>query len=63
MRLQGLVTAANEKERMEQEEAARMAAAKTGKELFAALAGTGEGTNALDNTASRHVLSSARPHG
>ena len=48
-RLQGLVTAANEKERMEQEEADRMAAAKTGKELFAALAGTSATTNALAN--------------
>ena len=48
-RLQGLVQAAADKDRMEQEEADRMAAAKTGKELFAALAGTDATNNALDN--------------
>ena len=59
MRLQGLVTAANEKERMEQEEADRMAAAKTGMELFAALAhGTDDTTNALNHITSTDLASS-----
>ena len=47
-RLQGLVQAAADKDRMEQEDADRMAAAKTGKELFAALGGPTDG-NALGN--------------
>ena len=59
MRLQGLVTAANEKERMEQEEAARMAAAKTGKELFMALGHDDENMNALDHITSGPSLDSS----
>ena len=57
-RLQGLVQAAADKDRMEQEEAARMAAAKTGKELFMALAGPTENENALDRITSTDLDSS-----
>ena len=57
-RLQGLVQAAADKDRMEQEDADRMAAAKTGKELFMALAGPTENENALDRITSTDLDSS-----
>ena len=47
-RLQGEITKRDDKARMDQEEADRMAAAKTGKELLVALAGPADG-NALDH--------------
>ena len=47
-RLQGEIADRDDKARMDQEEADRMAAAKTGKELFAALGGPADG-NALGN--------------
>ena len=60
--LQTQVDDAAETARMEAEEAARMAAAKTGKDLFAALAGNATAdTTALDNIAAPTLSSTGLP--